>query len=62
MKFAKFLRTPFFLIKFKFNFVLIKSIKFHKLVENYVISLLGLVPPSREITGKFTETIKKEKL
>ena len=46
------------LIKFKFNFALFTSIKFHKLVENYVISFLGLGPATREITGKFIETVK----
>ena len=31
-------------------------------VENYVISLLGLGPATREITVKFLETIKRKKL
>ena len=49
-------------IKFKFDFILFTSIKFHKRVKNYVISLLGLGPATRETTGKLTETIKNKNL
>ena len=48
------------LIKIKFNFLPCTSIKFYKLVENYVISLLGLGPATSEITGKFIETVKRK--
>ena len=39
--------------------MLIKSIKFRKYVENYVIGLLALVPATREITGKLRPSKEK---